>query len=86
MSNLRIANIATILDEAPDNPYRVRAYRYAARRILVDTGMAQGRIRSVTGNSDRDLLVPADPLSPSNRRITVVVLRHAPASIQGVAP
>ena len=58
----------------------------AARRILVDAGMAQGRIRSVTGNSDRDLLVPADPLSPSNRRITVVVLRHAPPSNQGGAP
>ena len=49
----------------------------AARRILVDAGMAQNRIRSVTGNADRDPLVPADPLSPSNRRITVVVLRHA---------
>ena len=38
MSNLQIANIlfnvATILDEAQDNPYRVRAYRHAARRVL----------------------------------------------------
>ena len=49
----------------------------AARRILVEAGLAEGRIRSVTGNADRDLLVPADPLSPSNRRITIVVLRHA---------
>lgn len=49
----------------------------AARRILVEAGFAETRIRSVTGNADRDLLVPADPLSPSNRRITVVVLRHA---------
>lgn len=49
----------------------------AARRILVEAGLAEVRIRSVTGNADRDLLVPADPLSPSNRRITIVVLRHA---------
>ena len=55
----------------------------AARRILVDAGMAQNRIRSVTGNADRDPLVPADPLSPSNRRITVVVLRHAAGGVQG---
>ena len=49
----------------------------AARRILVEAGLAEARIRSVTGNANRDLLVPADPLSPSNRRITIVVLRHA---------
>ncbi|MDB5058651.1 MAG: hypothetical protein JWO59_2123, partial [Chloroflexi bacterium] len=38
IGNRRIANmlfnIATILDIAQDNIYRVRAYRYAARRIL----------------------------------------------------
>ncbi len=38
MTNRHIAatlfNIATILDLAQDNIYRVRAYRYAARRIL----------------------------------------------------
>jgi chemotaxis protein MotB len=49
----------------------------ATRRILVEAGLADGRIRSVTGNADRDLLVPADPLNPANRRITIIVLRHA---------
>jgi chemotaxis protein MotB len=49
----------------------------ASRRILVEAGMADDRIRSVTGNADRDLLLPADPLNPSNRRITIIVLRHA---------
>ena len=49
----------------------------ATRRILVEAGLADGRVRSVTGNADRDLLVPADPLNPSNRRITIIVLRHA---------
>jgi chemotaxis protein MotB len=64
----------------------------AARRILVEAGLPEGRIRSVTGNADRDLLVPSDPLSPSNRRIAVVVLRHAaaappasPAALTGAA-
>ena len=51
----------------------------ATRHILVDAGLPETRIRSVTGNADRDLLVPADPMSPTNRRITVIVLRHAGA-------
>ena len=54
----------------------------AARRILVEAGLSEGRIRSVTGNADRDLLVPADPLSQSNRRIALVVLRHAAGATQ----
>jgi chemotaxis protein MotB len=49
----------------------------ATRRILVDAGgLPDDRIRSVTGNADRDLLVSADPFNPANRRITIIVLRH----------
>jgi chemotaxis protein MotB len=60
---------------------------HATRRILVEAGLPEERIRSVTGNADRDLLVPADPLNPSNRRITLIVLRHAPATTPaGVTP
>ena len=57
----------------------------ATRKILVDAGLSDDRIRSVTGNADRDLLVPADPLNPSNRRITIIVLRHAGADKPGQA-
>jgi chemotaxis protein MotB len=49
----------------------------ATRKILVEAGLPDSRIRSVTGNADRDLLLPADPLNPANRRITIIVLRHA---------
>jgi chemotaxis protein MotB len=49
----------------------------ASRRILVEAGMADERIRSVTGNADRDLLLINDPMNPANRRITIIVLRHA---------
>ncbi len=49
----------------------------ATRRLLVDAGLQQTRIRSVTGNAERDLLVPADPLAAANRRIAIVVLRSA---------
>ncbi len=50
----------------------------ATRRLLIDAGLQETRIRSVTGNADRDPLLPADPLAAANRRIAIVVLRSAP--------
>jgi chemotaxis protein MotB len=47
----------------------------ATRRLLVDAGLQEARIRSVTGNAERDLAVPSDPLAAANRRIAIVVLR-----------
>jgi chemotaxis protein MotB len=48
----------------------------ATRRLLVDAGLQDARFRSVTGNADRDLLIPADPLAAANRRIAILVLRN----------
>ena len=48
----------------------------ATRRLLVDAGLQDTRFRSVTGNADRDPLIPADPLAAANRRIAIVVLRN----------
>ncbi len=47
------------------------------RRLLVESGLQETRIRSVTGNAERDLAVPSDPLAAANRRIAIVVLRSA---------
>jgi len=52
----------------------------AVRRILAEAGLAESRVRSVTGNADRDLLMPGDPLNPANRRISIIVLRHTGAN------
>jgi chemotaxis protein MotB len=52
----------------------------ATRRLLVENGLPASRIRSVTGNADRDPLLPADPFAAANRRIAIVVLRAAPAA------
>ena len=49
------------------------------RRLLMEDGLPDTRITSVTGHADRDLLLPADPLAAANRRIAIVVLRAAPA-------
>jgi chemotaxis protein MotB len=58
----------------------------ATRRLLVDAGLQEPRIRSVTGNAERDLLIPADPLAAANRRIAIVVLRGTrPAPADGQA-
>ena len=56
-----------------------------ARRILAESGLPDARLQSVTGHADRDLLLPADPLAAANRRITIVVLRKAPAPVQQAA-
>jgi len=48
----------------------------ATRRLLVESGVAEGRLRSVTGNADRDPLLPGEPFAAANRRIAIMVLRE----------
>ena len=50
----------------------------ATRRLLIESGLQESRLRSVTGNADRDPLLPGDPLAAANRRIAILVLRSAP--------
>ena len=52
----------------------------AVRRLMTETGLADTRIRTVTGHADRDPLLPADPLAAANRRIAIMVLREARAA------
>jgi chemotaxis protein MotB len=53
----------------------------ATRRLLEESGLQQTRIRSVTGNAERDPLVPADPMAAANRRISIQVLRSVPLNL-----
>jgi chemotaxis protein MotB len=46
----------------------------AARRALVGDGVANDRIARVTGRADNDPLVPEDPESARNRRISIMLL------------
>jgi len=52
----------------------------ATRRLLMEAGLQESRFRSVTGNADRDPLLPGDPLAAANRRIAIVVLRNKQAT------
>ncbi len=54
----------------------------AARDLLVDAGLPDGRVAGVTGYADRHLLLPADPLASANRRVVLTLRRqHAPPPV-----
>jgi chemotaxis protein MotB len=45
----------------------------SARRVLQQDGLGQGKISQIRGYADQSLRVPANPLDPSNRRISLIV-------------
>jgi len=45
----------------------------AARRVLVESGLAFERVIEVRGYADRHLLNPNDPMGAENRRVTILV-------------
>jgi chemotaxis protein MotB len=47
----------------------------SARRFMISTDMKPMRVAKVVGRADRELLLPDIPLSPRNRRVTIVLLR-----------
>jgi len=47
----------------------------ASRRSLLNAGLSEDRIAYVVGKADREPLLPEDPTSPRNRRISGVLLR-----------
>lgn len=57
-------NVATILELTEDNPYRVRAYRRAARLLL--RSQQEARVRLVDGRQGKELDLPG--LGPRLRR------------------
>ncbi|SHK01026.1 chemotaxis protein MotB [Roseomonas rosea] len=50
----------------------------ATRRLLTEGGVAEARIRSVTGLAEREPLIPEDPQNAANRRVSVLLLRETP--------
>jgi chemotaxis protein MotB len=48
----------------------------SARRLLIDAGLQAERIALVQGRADTDPLLPDDPESERNRRISIVLLRE----------
>jgi chemotaxis protein MotB len=50
----------------------------ASRRVLLDAGVPASRIAEVKGMAATEPLFPEDPSLPSNRRISITLLREAP--------
>ena len=48
------------------------------RRLLVEAGLSESRIRSVSGHADREPLLPDEPAAAANRRVSITLLRQAP--------
>ncbi|MGE0251618.1 MAG: flagellar motor protein MotB [Dongiaceae bacterium] len=46
----------------------------AARRVMSDAGLPPERVNVVVGRADREHLLPNDPLSPKNRRLSIILL------------
>lgn len=49
-----------------------------SRRFLVNAGVQEEKIVAVVGKASNDLLNKNDPLAPSNRRISILVIRNEP--------
>ena len=58
----------------------------ASRRALVEAGVPAVRFRLVSGKADQEPLVVENPLAPSNRRISLVLLRDEPAKAAAESP
>jgi chemotaxis protein MotB len=50
----------------------------ASRRVLIDAGIDPARVQAVNGKADTDPLDAKDPTSPTNRRISIVLLHNLP--------
>lgn len=49
----------------------------ATRRLLMEAGVAEARLRGVIGMADREPLLPDDPRAAGNRRVAITLLRQA---------
>lgn len=79
----RLPNPVDISGHTDATPFRGNADRSnwdlsaeragATRRLLVEAGVAEERIRAVTGRADRELLRPERPEDAANRRASILV-------------
>lgn len=83
---LRLSNPIYIEGHTDSTPFRGGAGRSnwdlsaeranMTRRLLVEAGLPEERIRSVSGRADREPLLPADTAAPANRRVSITLLRQ----------
>jgi len=84
----RLPNAVTVTGHTDATPFRGGADRSnwdlsadranATRRLLAESGLPDGRIRSVAGYAERRPLLPDQPAAAANRRVAITLLRDAP--------
>lgn len=84
----RLPNPISIAGHTDATPFRTGTERSnwdlsaeranALRRLLVESGLPETRIRSVTGHAAREPLLPEQPAAAANRRVTITLLRQVP--------
>jgi chemotaxis protein MotB len=91
----KLANDIVVEGHTDSQPY-VSGERYgnwelsvdrsnAARRIMEHNGLREGQVRSVRGFADTQLHLPASPLDPRNRRVSIVVRSQAAVALEKIA-
>jgi len=86
----RLPNAISIAGHTDSTPFRGGADRSnwdlsteranVTRRLLVDAGVADNRIRNLAGHAERDLLIPEQPTAAANRRVSITLIRQAPGT------
>ncbi len=84
----RLPNPVSITGHTDATPFRGGAERSnwdlsteranATRRLLTEAGLAEARVQSVTGQADRQPLMPDQPGAAANRRVAITLIREAP--------
>jgi chemotaxis protein MotB len=68
----------TDVAENPPEAWQLSAARAnTARRILKENGLPAQRFETVVGKAASELLVPEEPSSAQNRRVSIILLRRA---------
>ncbi|MEP3244836.1 MAG: flagellar motor protein MotB [Sneathiella sp.] len=50
----------------------------SSRRAMLETGLDPERIKRVSGKADTEPMIEDDPTNPTNRRISIILLRETP--------
>ena len=84
----RLPNAISIAGHTDSTPFRGGGERSnwdlsteranVTRRLLIDAGVADTRIRNLAGHAERDLLLPDQPTAAANRRVSITLIRQAP--------
>ncbi len=84
----RVPNTIAITGHTDSTPFRggersnwdLSAERAnVTRRLLVEGGVGEARLRSVAGLADREPMLPETPQASGNRRVAILLLRQNPA-------